>query len=192
MAVELFGTLSAWAPETVTPEGAAAAYLEAARRRAPSVGAGDPEAAYEDLLRAFEVAPHDAAAADAVAAALAARGLAGAADEVLRLSVAGSADEATAVAVHRRRMLAALKDGEAARAVGAMLDAGLEGELSGDEGARVDEALALAGLYELLAARLEARAERASGPARSEAYQALARLCAGPLAQPRPRGRGVD
>ena len=90
MAVELFGTLSAWAPETVSPKGAAAAYLEAARRRAPSVGVGDPEAAYEDLLRAFEVAPHDAAAADAVAAALAARGLAGAADEVLRLSVAGS------------------------------------------------------------------------------------------------------
>jgi cellulose synthase operon protein C len=179
MAVELFGTLSAWAPETVTPEGAAAAYLEAARRRE---AAGDPEAAYEDRLRAFEVAPHDAAAAEAVAAALVARGLTGAADEVMRL--AAGHDGATATAAHRRRMLAALKDGDAPRALGAMLDAALEGEIEGDDAARVDEALALAGLYELLAARLEVRAERLEGAARGETYQALARLCVGPLASP--------
>ncbi len=190
MAVELFGTLTAWAPETVTPEGAAAAYLEASRRRSPSVGTGDAEAAYEDLLRAFEVAPHDAAAAEAVAEALTARGLPGAADEVLRLSVEAAvelvngapADPSAVSAVHLRRMLTALEDGDAARAVGAMLDGGLEGELEGEGAARVDEALALAGLYELLAVRLEARAERLSGAPRSEAYQALARLCAGPLA----------
>ncbi len=128
MAVELFGTLSSWAPGTVSPEGAAAAYLEAARRRSPSVGAGDPEAAYEDLLRAFEVAPHQPDVADTIAATLAARGLPGAADEVLRLSVAEVSSD-VAVAVHRRRLLGALKDGDAARAVGAMLDAGLEGDI---------------------------------------------------------------
>ena len=51
----------------LTPEGAAAAYLEAARRRA---AAGDAEAAYDDRLRAFEVAPHDPGAAEAVAETL--------------------------------------------------------------------------------------------------------------------------
>ncbi len=179
MAVELFGTLSSWAPQTVTPAGAAAAYLEAARRRA---AAGDADAAYEDRLRAFEVAPDDPGAAEAVAEALAARGLAGAADEVLRLH-ASMVREAPA-AIHRRRMLAALAAGDAARAVGALLDAGLEGEIEGDDAAKVDEALALASLYELVAVRLEARAERQRGATAGETYQALARLCAGPLASP--------
>jgi len=179
MAVELFGTLSAWAPQTVTPEGAAGAYLEAARRR---VAAGDAEAGYEDRLRAFEVAPQDPGAAEAVAEALAARGLAGAADEVLRLHA--SAASTSPAAVHRRRMLAALAAGDSARAVGALLDGGLEGAIDGDDAAQVDEALALAGLYELLAARLEGRGERQRGAAASETYQSLARLCAGPLASP--------
>ena len=183
MAIELFGTLAAWARETVMPEGAAAAYLEAARRRA---AAGDAEAAFEDWLRAFEVAPHDEPTAEAMAEALAARGLAGAADEVMRLHAAAAAAATGQAprAAHRRRMLAALKDGDAARAVGALLDAGLEGELDGDDADKVDEALSLAGLYELLATRLEMRAERRSGAARGEGYQALARLYAGPLASP--------
>jgi hypothetical protein len=183
MAIELFGTLAAWAKETVMPEGAAAAYLEAARRRA---AAGDEEAAFEDRLRAFEMAPHDDPAAEAMAEALDARGLPGAADEVMRLHAAAAA-EATGQeprAAHRRRMLAALKDGDAARAVGALLDAGLEGELDGHDAEKVDEALSLAGLYELLAARLEMRGERQQGAARGDSYQALARLCAGPLASP--------
>jgi hypothetical protein len=182
MAIELFGTLATWAPETVTPEGAAAAYLEAVRRRS---AAGDDEAAFEDLLRAFETAPHHPPAAQAMAQALAARGLPGAGDEVLRMhgAAAGLSGEA-ARALCRRRMIAALKDGDAARAVGAMLDAGLEGDLEGDDAEKVDEVLSLAGLYELYAARLEARGERQRGAARSATYQALARLCAGPLASP--------
>src|SRR5205807_2545573 len=112
--------LAAWAGDTVTVEGAASAYLEAARRRA---AAGDAEAAFEDRLRAFEMAPHDELAAEAMAEALGARGLPGAADEVMRLHAAHAA-EATGQdprAAHRRRMLAALKDGDAARAIGAML-----------------------------------------------------------------------
>jgi hypothetical protein len=184
MAVELFGTLSAWAPATVTPEGAAAAYLEAARRRAE---AGDAEAAYEDKLRAFEVAPQHPGAAEAMVGALAERGLAGAADEVMRLHIGAATaggDGKDAVLAHRRRMLEALAEGDAARAVGAMLDAGLEGEIEGDDAARVDEVLSLAGLYELLAFRLEARAERLQGAARGETYEALAKLCNGPLASP--------
>jgi hypothetical protein len=188
MAVELFGTLSSWAPAAVPPEGAAAAYLEAARRHAE---ANEVAAAYEDRLRAFEVAPQHAGAAEAVAEALGARGLGGAADEVLRLHLAAANAGATegepsATVAHRRRMLAALKDGDAARALGALLDASLEGVIEGDEAGRVDEALSLAGFYELLAVRLEARAERASGAARAEAYQALAKLWAGPLGAPEP------
>ncbi|APR85618.1 Translation initiation factor 2 [Minicystis rosea] len=183
MAIELFGTLAAWAKETVTPEGAAAAYLEAARRRAAS---GDEEAAFEDRVRAFDLAPHDAAAAEAMAEALTERGLGGAGDEVRRRhaiaaqAMSGQDPRPT----HRKRMLSALRDGDAARAVGAVLDASLAGELSGDDAPKVDEALALGGLYELLALRLELRAEQQQGADRSETWQALAKLCAGPLASP--------
>jgi hypothetical protein len=183
MAIELFGTLAAWAPETVTPEGAAAAYLEAASRRA---AAGDKEAAYEDRLRAFEIAPQHAPAADAMADALTARGLPGAADEVTRLHAASAAPEGgeAARAIHHLRVLRALAAGHAARAVGAMLDAGLEAELEGELATKVDEVLSLAGLYELLAARLELRADEQVGAARGETFEALARLYAGPLASP--------
>ncbi|MFT3775686.1 MAG: hypothetical protein QM820_60845 [Minicystis sp.] len=183
MAIELFGTLAAWAPEVVTAEGATAAYLEAARRRE---AAGDDEAAFEDRVRAFDLAPHDAAAAEAMAEALGERGLAGAGDEVLRRHAiaAQTAMGQEPRPIHRRRMLAALKDGDAARAVGALLDAGLAGDLDGDDAAKVDEALALGGLYEMLALRLEMRAEQQQGAERGETWQALAKLCAGPLASP--------
>ena len=160
MGVELFGTLTAWAPEIVTKEGAAAAYLEAARRRA---AAGDEDAAYEDRLRAFDIAPHDHAAAEAVAEALRARRHAAAADEVMRLHAAtiGAAPPNPAastaqddqghhaangprpltepvLAIHRRRMLTAIEDGDPDRAVGAILDAGLEGQLDGPDAGQVD------------------------------------------------------
>ena len=80
----------------------------------------------------------------------------------------------------------ALREGEPARAVGAVLDGRFEAEVEGDSAIRVDEALSAAGLYELYAARLEFRGERqrtASALAPS-VYLALARLYAGPLASP--------
>jgi len=60
MALELLGMLASWAPEDVRPEDAAVAYGEAAERRTAAL---DEDAAFEDRLRAFEIAPgHEAAA----------------------------------------------------------------------------------------------------------------------------------
>ncbi len=184
MASELLGTISAWASEEVHPEAAANAYLEAARRRE---AAREKEAAFEDRLRAFEIAPHDEAAAEAMAAALAARGRPGAADEAMRAHAAalvarGEVDRA--LSVHVRRLVAAVNDGDAARAVGCAFDATLEADVDEDDAAEIDEVFGQAGLYELVAARLELRAEREAGAIRSATYEALARLYAGPLASP--------
>jgi len=195
MASELYGAIAAWAPEAVSEAEAAAAYLEAARRREGGAS-GEQDAAFEARLRALDLAPTDSAAAEAVAASLAVRGRHGAADEVRRahaeaLSAVDDGDPeigerlARSIAVHRRRMLAGLAENDVGRAVGSTLDAGLEGEIDGEDAGAVDEALGLAGLHELLALRLEMRAEAAtSRPARAAAYQALARLYAGPLASP--------
>jgi tetratricopeptide (TPR) repeat protein len=81
-------------------------------------------------------------------------------------------------------MRAALQDNDAARAVGAALDAGFEGATDGEDAVKLDEVLSSAGLYELLAVRLEARAERRTGLERSAIYEVLARLYAGPLSSP--------
>ena len=195
MASELYGTIAAWAPGVVSAAEAASAYLEAARRREAGKEK-DPEAAFEDRLRALDLAPIDSAAVEAVATALIARNRPGAADEVRRthaeaLSAVRDGEPESgerlsrAIAVHRRRMLSGLEENDGARAVGAVLDAGLEGEIDGDDARAVDEVLALASLHELLALRLEMRAEKApSLPARAASYQELARLYAGPLASP--------
>ncbi len=143
--------------------------------------------------RAFEVAPHHPAAAEAVA-----RALAGAGSPRRRRGDAparsppGRRTRPRPSAAHRRRMLAALKDGDAARAVGAMLDGGLEGEIEGDFAVQVDEVISLAGLYELLAVRLEARAERLAGPARSETYQGAGQALRRAPGQPGSGHRGLD
>src|SRR5262249_22493703 len=108
------------------------------------------------------------------------RSHAAAAGRAARLEQGGSA----AAAIHRKRMLIALRDGDGARAVGALLDAGLEGDVDGDVASKVDEALGAGGLYELYAARLELRAEQRTGTSRGDAYAELAGVCAGPLASP--------
>ena len=195
MASELYGTIAAWAPKAVSAAEAASAYLEAARRREAGKEK-DADAAFEDRLRALDLAPTDGAAAEAVATSLMARNRHGAADEVRRahaeaLAAVEDGDPeagerlARAIAVHRRRMLNGLEEKDAARAAGAVLDAGLEGEIDGEDARAVDEVLALAGLDELLALRLEMRADAAPSPsARAAACQALARLYTGPLASP--------
>ena len=81
MPCELVGMLSSWAPEVVSQERGVRGYLDAADRRR---GAGDAEAALEDLLRAFELDPTSTEAADAVGAVLSARGRTSAADELAR------------------------------------------------------------------------------------------------------------
>ncbi|WP_437634501.1 hypothetical protein [Sorangium sp. So ce854] len=193
MASELLGTISAWASDLVLPETAAKAYLEAAKRRE---AAKEREAAFEDRLRAFEIAPHDDMAAKAMAAALFVRSRHGAADEVLRAHAEalaaraprGAADGPSPLGrareVHGHRLRGATSEGDWARAVGCVLDAGLDAEVDGDAAGEIDEVLEQAGLYELVAARLEIRAEQRTGAPRAEAYAALARLFAGPLASP--------
>jgi hypothetical protein len=181
MACELLGTLAAWAPEAVAPEWAAASFLEAARRRE---AAGEREAAFEDRLRAFEIAPHEEAAASALAGAIAARGRPAAADEIRRWHAAalGEVDPARSRAIHIQRALAGREGGVSS--VGALFDAGLDGDLESEAAAEVDQLLARAGLPEVLAARLELRATRDAGPARAATCQALAELYAGPLGRP--------
>ncbi|WP_437886340.1 hypothetical protein [Sorangium sp. So ce307] len=195
MASELLGTIAAWASDQVLPEAAAKAYLEAAKRRE---AAREREAAFEDRLRAFEIAPHDDMAAKAMAAALFVRSRHGAADEVLRTHAGALAARASSGAagaaggsalqrvreVHGHRLQGATSEGDWARAVGCVLDAGLDAEVDGDAAVEIDEVLEQAGLYELVAARLEIRAEQRAGAPRAEAYAALARLFAGPLASP--------
>lgn len=180
IAYELQGTLAAWAPSEVPPEKAGEAYLLAAERRDAQK---EREAAFEDRLRALEAAPGYAPAARAVAQTLIERGRIGAADEVMRAHAA-VLPSAEARAIHVERLFRALAEGNHARAFGAALDAELEGDDSPEHATKIDELLTLAGLYELLAARMEIRAESHHGNARSEAYQALAQLYAGPLASP--------
>ncbi|MEO8874283.1 MAG: hypothetical protein ABI461_01745, partial [Polyangiaceae bacterium] len=77
-----------------------------------------------------------------------------------------------------------------ALALGAAFDEGLDAQLEGDGSTLFDELLSRAGLIEMVAARLEAEAERVlGGEERDRArrvglYEMLARLCLGPLAQP--------
>ena len=182
MAHELLGMLASWAPEDVSPEEAAAAYgAAAALRRA----AGDEDAALEDRLRAFEIAPGHEPTARALAEAVAGQS-AGAADEVLR-AYAGAAfatDPQVALAMHRERMRAAIADGDGARAAGALLDAWLEGDVGGELAEEVDAALLLAGLGEMVAVRLTLDAAEQEGEARAAAYLSLGKLYAGSLASP--------
>jgi tetratricopeptide (TPR) repeat protein len=196
--VETRASLSAWAPAAVTPEQAAEAYLAAAERREAR---GDRAAAFEDWMRAFEIAPAYAPAADQLAKALLARGRSGAADEVRREHAAARGDEAHGL--HLRRMRQAVKDGDLARALGAAFDARLDAEIDlrsvlaaidpiegADEAPLgIDGLLERANLHELLAARLEVASDALSGPERARARVALGRLYSGPLGRP---DRAVD
>jgi tetratricopeptide (TPR) repeat protein len=181
LGLELKGTLASWAPEIVSPAVAAEAYVEAAARR--SKAGDDP---MEDLLRGFEADPGSEPAARALAAALHDRGKVGAGDEILRehaRALMPSMPE-RARSIHAERRQEAVQAGDVARALGAAFDEGLDAQHGGEAGAlALDELLLRAGLLEMLAARIEARAEL--DPAgRVRHFEALARLCAGPLADP--------
>ncbi|MFZ5896771.1 MAG: hypothetical protein ACOY0T_37285 [Myxococcota bacterium] len=194
---ELAAALGAWEPDAVSHKDAADFYLEAALRR---LKAGERAAAFENVLRAFEIAPGSTTPADRLAQLLRERGRSGAADEVRRFHAQHA--PADARAVHTRRVREAVADGDLPRALGAAFDARLDAELDArhvlvalSESNQIphalgfDDLLARLGLHDLLAARLELASEKLSGRERAAARLALARLYSGPIERP---DRAVD
>ena len=181
IALELRGTLAAWAPDVVTSSSAAVSYVDAAIRRGASNG--DP---VEDLLRAFEADPMSSVATSELASILSARGKTGAADEFMRAHGQSfrESDPKRAALVHASRRTQALAAGDVPRALGAAFDERLDEVFEGESASAMNELLLRAGLHELLVARLEAAAERAPREQRGHLYEAIARFCAGALAQP--------
>jgi len=193
-ALELLGAVAAWAPQVMSGVAAAHAYLEAAERRDR---AGERSSAFENLLRAYEMAPELGPAASRLAHVLTLRSRAGAADEVWRehalaLGTAGKT-------VQLQRMRAAMTDADWPRALGAAFDARCDAEsdtasaLSAIErkdpatlesGLGFDELLERTGLHELFAARLELARDLLAGRERANVGLALGRLYAGPLGRP--------
>ena len=190
-AVELLGAIGAWAPQVMSGSAAAHAYLEAAERRDR---AGERSSAFENLLRAYEMAPESAPAASRLAQVLTLRSRAGAADEVYRehaLALAGDGRR-----VQLQRMHTAIAEGDLPRALGAAFDSRCDAELDlksaqsaierrdaatppNDLG--FDELLERTGLHELFAARLDLSRDKLSGRERAHVALALGRLYAGPL-----------
>jgi tetratricopeptide (TPR) repeat protein len=193
VAPETRAALAAWAPSAVSIEQAADAYLVASERREAQ---NDRAGAFEDLMRAFEIATAYPPAAERLAAALMTRGRGGAADEVRREHA--SALGAAGRGVHLRRMRQAVKDTDLPRALGAAFDARLDVEIdlrsvlsaidpieaAEEAPLGIDGLLDRANLHELLAARVELASEFLAGRERARARVALGRLYAGPLARP--------
>lgn len=193
-ALELLGAIGAWAPQVVSGPGAAHAYLEAAERRDR---AGERSSAFENLLRAYEMAPEFAPAAARLAHVLTLRSRAGAADEVYREHARALGDEGRAVQLQRMR--SAIAEGDWPRALGAAFDARCDAQVDAKSVLSAierkesappsrelgfDELLERTGLHELFAARLELTCEALSGRERARVGLALGRLYAGPLARP--------
>lgn len=192
-ALEQLAAVFAWSPGQMSAEESAQAYLDAAERRD---ALGERAAAFEDLMRAFEMAPHFSAAVERLAQALAGRGRVGAADEVRREQARALPDQARAI--HLRRLRDALRDGDLPRAVGATFDARLDAELdlksvllaieqrsgqAGDINVGFDELLERVGMHELLAARLELGCDLLAGRERARVLLALGRLYAASLSR---------
>ncbi|RYZ06242.1 MAG: hypothetical protein EOO73_16370 [Myxococcales bacterium] len=188
--VEQLAAIAAWSQQ-VSAEESAQAYLDAAERRE---AAGERPAAFENLMRAFEIAPHFGPAVERLAQALSGRGRVGAADEVRREHARALPEQARSI--HLRRVRDALKDGDLPRAMGAAFDARLDAELdlksvltaidrrgepAGDAAFGFDELLDRVGMHELFAARLELGCDLLAGRELSRARLALGRLYAGSL-----------
>jgi tetratricopeptide (TPR) repeat protein len=185
---ELFAGLAAWEPDAVPVSMAADAYVEAARRHALR---GQSDAELEDLWRAAATYPESELAARSIAGTLELRQRPDAADEVWRgyATAVFANDPVRAAATHGRRRAAAEAAGDRLRALGVALDQ--ESDCTLDPGASqaFDALLLDLGLVDVVAARVELRAETAGSPSqRSHQWLELARICAGPLADP---GRAV-
>ncbi|MDF3065325.1 MAG: hypothetical protein K0R38_926 [Polyangiaceae bacterium] len=187
---EQLAAVAAWSQQ-VSAEEAAQAYLDAAERRE---ALGERPAAFENLMRAFEIAPHFGPAVERLAQALSGRGRVGAADEVRREQARALPEQARSI--HLRRLRDALRDGDLPRAVGAAFDARLDAELdlksvliaidrrgepTSDATFGFDELLDRVGMHELFAARLELGCDLLAGRELSRARLALGRLYAGSL-----------
>ncbi|MCL2449690.1 MAG: hypothetical protein FWD17_12155, partial [Polyangiaceae bacterium] len=158
---ELFAGLSSWEPEAVSPASAAGAYIEASRRHALL---GNVDAEIENLWRAVAACPESELATRALAASLELRGRPDAADEVWRghaTAVAGT-DPARASATHARRRAAASAAGDPLRALGAALDQEADCTLDPESSEAFDALLRDLGLVDVVAGRLEVRAETAA------------------------------
>ncbi|MEI9936409.1 MAG: hypothetical protein WDO69_04210 [Pseudomonadota bacterium] len=192
--LELLGAIGAWAPQVMSGPAAARAYLEAAERRDRL---GERSNAFENLLRAYEMAPELAPAASRLAHVLTLRSRAGAADEVYREHARALGDQGRPVQLQRMRT--AIDEGDLPRALGAAFDARCDAEtdLKSVLSAIVrkdaappaselgfDELLERTGLYELFAARLELACDVLTGRERAGVGLALGRLYAGPLGRP--------
>lgn len=188
--LELLGAIGGWAPTALPPARAADAYVEGARRRDAR---GERAAAFEDLLRAFELDATSAIAAELLAQALSARGRGGAADEVMREHATARGPRAEST--HLRRLRDALDADDLPRALSAGLDAALDSEMDAEAALRAiehpdvalrgfDDVLVRAELHELLAARLQLVLERHQGLTRARLALALGRLQSGPLNSP--------
>ncbi|HRI70606.1 MAG TPA: hypothetical protein PK156_40520, partial [Polyangium sp.] len=158
LAFELLGAIGAWAVKAVSSEIAAHAYLAAAERHD---ALGDSESSVEDRLRAFELATADETVAEAVFQALAIRGALDAADEALRehANAVGETNRYRARQMHLRRVTTALDEEHAARALGALLDAGILGEIDTDLGLIADRVLELARLDAVVSIRRKLQAK---------------------------------
>ena len=183
--VEQLASIAAWSTH-VAPDEAAQAYLDAAERRE---GLGERPAAFENLIRAFEMAPHFGPAVERLAQALSGRGRVGAADEVRREQARALPEQARTI--HLRRLRDALRDGDLPRAVGAAFDARLDAQLDlksvltaierrgepvSENSVGFDELLERVGMQELFAARLELACDLLAGRERARARLALGRL----------------
>jgi len=197
-ALEQLAAIAAWSPQ-LSPEDSAQAYLDAAERRE---ALGERPAAFEDLIRAFEMAPHFGPAVERLAQALSGRGRVGAADEVRREQARALPEQARAI--HLRRLRDALRDGDLPRAVGAAFDARLDAELDlksvlsaierggepvSESAFGFDELLERVGMHELFAARLELGCDLLAGKERARARLSLGRLYSGALSR---ADRAVD
>lgn len=129
---ELLGALSSWDPASVRPPKAAAAYVEAARRRRAQ---DEGEAQFEDLWRAITMDVSSEVAARSLASALEQRGQPGAADEVLRglANEWSRIDPRRAASIHSERLASALASSQPSRALGALLDCAADSPLEPSE-----------------------------------------------------------
>ncbi len=180
-AAELRGAVAAWGATAELRERVVVAYLEAAARRAAH---GEKDGQLDNLVRAFNVAPTSEAAARGLARVYESRGRHVVGDEVWRAHAhaLASVDAARTAIVHEGRRVRALAAGDVAAALGACIDARLDSDLDGEGASALDDILARLGLFDMFAARLEVRAERASGEQRARIYEQLGRVLAGPLA----------
>ena len=184
---ELRGSLSAWAPEVVSAEHAAESYLEAAERREH---AGAIDAQLENLWRAFDADP----TSDRVAAALAAA-LARARSPARRRRGDARARGGDPGLATRARDRACTHGGGSTRSRRKLCPARWRprstrrstGRSTAPEGTLSTTSSRAAGLIELLAVRIELRAERAKAPERARLLEQLGRLFAGPPGQSRSR-----